>query len=122
MKNPLLTDGLRTLPLSRWKKELRGLVFEKIDNIYLVQNYNFETKVKLVNIETCSRKEYMRAYMGQKRFKHIPGLKVSELAQIKFTSRMNVYKNLQKFDVIPGTSPALIKFNQKIFSWNPDKT
>lgn len=119
MKNPLLTDGLRTLPLSRWKKELRGLVFEKIDNIYLVQNYNFETKVKLVNIETCSRKEYMRAYMGQKRFKHIPGLKVSELAQIKFTSRMNVYKNLQKFDVIPGTSPALIKFNQKIFSWNP---
>ncbi|HAV56619.1 MAG TPA: hypothetical protein DCX45_03655 [Acinetobacter junii] len=119
MRNPLLTDGQKLQPLSVWKKELCGYTFEKNDINYCVLNCNLELKLELININTLPRKDYEREYKRLKRFKKIYGLKVNELAKIKFTTERTVYNNLQKFDIIPGISPLSIKFNQKIFLWNP---
>ena len=119
MRNPLLTDGTKILLLSEWKRELRGYTFEKNDVNYNVLNCNLELKLELCNITTTPRRVYEREYKRLKRFQTIPGLKVSELAQIKFTTERTIYNHLNYFDLIPGTSPVQIKFNYKIFSWNP---
>lgn len=123
MRNPLLTDGQKLQPLSQWKRELRGYTFEKNDVNYNVLNCRLEVKFQLFNIDTMPRKDYMRDYMRdymkQKRFKPTPGLRVSELAQIKFCNKKTVLNNLNSFDLIPKYSPLSIKFNDKIWNWNP---
>ena len=121
MRNPLLTDGQKLQSLSAWKKELRGYCIEREDINYNVLNHNLDIKMQLFNVDTLPRKDYICNYRQQKRFKKIEGIRISEVAKIKFTNRQTVYNHLQKFDIIPGTSPLSIKFNNKIFNWNPLK-
>ena len=117
MRNPLLTNGQRTMPLSQWKRELRGLTFERDDVNYHVLDHNLHIRERLVNISTTPRKQYMRQYMKQRRFH--PGVKVSELAQIKKVNRTTILRHLNKFDIISREPLILIKYNYKIFNWRP---
>jgi len=116
MRNPLLTDGITTKPLSEWRKQYHGYAIEKNDTQYIIQNCHFTIIATLTNINKVPQKQYYREYRARQRFKLQQGLKINELAKIKFTTRQTIYNNLEKLDLIPNSSPLQIKLNSKIFN------
>jgi len=118
MRNPFLTNGQQTRKLSEWRKQFRGLTFEREDVNYNILDCNLQVKEKLINISTTPRREYERCYKQRIRTKRQKGLRVCELAQIKKVNRSTILRHLNKFDIISRT-PTLIKFNSKLWSWNP---
>jgi len=120
--NPLLTDGERTKPLTEWKRWAadQGLVFEREGSAARILAAG-SLRVHLeLHSDTPPRREYMKRYRALHN-EFTPGIKVGELAKIKFVSRITVYRNKEHFDVVPGSHPRLLKFNEKIFNWNPQK-
>lgn len=76
---------------------------------------------KRANAVKKKRTEYFRLYYKEHRRKYKNGITLRQVAIIKKTSYKSVWKNLNKFDIIPDTHPVQIKFNKKIFQWFPGK-
>ena len=72
---------------------------------------------KIFNIRR--RKEYKRKYYRNKK-KYLPGISLKEIAIIKFCNYDTVLKNKNEFDIIPGTKPVRVEFNDKVLKWWPN--
>jgi len=65
------------------------------------------------------RKEYKKKYYNDKK-KYLAGISLREISIIKMCSRRVVYKHKNEFDIIPGTKPVRVEFNNKVLEWWPN--
>lgn len=67
------------------------------------------------------RKKYFNEYYhrNKKRFKD--GVLISDAAELKFVTVRCINKNKNKFDIVPGSHPVLIVFNNKFCNWKPKR-
>ena len=66
-----------------------------------------------------SRLEYWRKYYRKKQ-KFLHGISLKEISIIKMCARSTVWKNKNKFDILPGTKPMRVEFNYKVLKWWPN--
>ena len=113
-----------------------GSKFEKIGNsVYCVTKVNGrlcgatlkgDLRRKYFTQYACKkdRKEYFRKYFNRyyhrNLVKYKEGITIEEIAELKFCERSTVWRNKKKFDVVPGTKPTLIIFNEKVKGWFPN--
>lgn len=67
------------------------------------------------------RTEYFRLYYKEHRRKYKNGITIAQIAAFKLCDVSTVWRNKNKFDILPGAKPSLYKFNDKIINWLPKK-